>query len=377
MSETIATRPGDAPEPGERPARKGGPRAVPADALHAASAVVGVLIMALGALGLGMSYLAVSDYFRPSFGVWSWCVPIGTDIAIVAFSAGAILFALYGIPIRWIRVVPWSLTAATVWFNAADAHTWPERGAHALMPALWVLAVEVCDTAIRYRMDLVDGTRMDRIRRSRWLLAPISTARLWRRMVLWEENSYTVAIGREHERGASVALLRQWYGRGWRVAGRAPRAERLAVRLQGVTAEPVAELLERSKAGVLAAAAAVRRPAPQAPQAPPEAPAIEPAAAAGPVVYPAAERIVLGPRTPFTAQLARFWPEVKALPCEEPGADAENDGENGENATLDQAAEARRLRVEEGLSYSKIARRMGHGKSWAHGAVKKANGHVV
>lgn len=70
---------------------------------------------------------------------------------------------------------------------------------------------------------------MDGIRRSRWLLAPLPTFALWRRMVLWEVRSYPDALARERERILAKTSLQDRYGRMWRF--KATRRERALYRL--------------------------------------------------------------------------------------------------------------------------------------------------
>ncbi|HEX4813518.1 MAG TPA: hypothetical protein VFV66_12290, partial [Nonomuraea sp.] len=66
-------------------------------------------------------------------------------------------------------------------------------------------------------------------RRSRWLLAPLPTFALWRRMVLWEIRSYPDALGRERDRILAKTDLQDRYGRLWQF--KAPRRERALYRL--------------------------------------------------------------------------------------------------------------------------------------------------
>ena len=46
------------------------------------------------------------------------------------------------------------------------------------------------------------------MRWSRWVLAPLSTLRLWRRMVLWETRSYSEALRRERDRVLALPSFR-------------------------------------------------------------------------------------------------------------------------------------------------------------------------
>jgi len=95
------------------------------------------------------------------------------DLGIAVFSALDIVLARLDLRPRWVRLVPWTLTAATVYLNVHRAAHRFRPGRHAVFPALWVIAVEVAAHVVRIRGRLAAGTAMDRIRPSRWLLAPV------------------------------------------------------------------------------------------------------------------------------------------------------------------------------------------------------------
>lgn len=209
------------------------------------TAVVAVLVAVLGLLGFVNSFAGVQAAARPSFGWLAFTVPIGIDVGIAVFSALDITLSRLDMRIRWLRLVPWALTAVTVYLNVADQTDAFGRVAHAVLPCLWVLAVEVAAHVIRVRAQLVANTRMDTIRRSRWVLAPWPTWKLWRRMVLWEIRSYPDALARERDRLLALTDLQDRYGRiAWR--WKAPRRERALYRLgelapvAGVPALPAA-----------------------------------------------------------------------------------------------------------------------------------------
>jgi hypothetical protein len=204
-----------------RPLTRGERRAV---------SVTGALAAVLGLIGFANSFRAVADAARASFGEVAVTVPIGVDLGIAVFSALDIVLARLDLRPRWVRLVPWSLTAATVYLNVTGQHTGFARVAHAVFPALWVIAVEVAAHVVRIRAGLAAGTAMDSIRPSRWLLAPVPTARLMRRMVLWEIRSYPDALRRERDRLLALTELQDTYGRiAWR--WRAPRRTRALYRL--------------------------------------------------------------------------------------------------------------------------------------------------
>ncbi|MDL4777596.1 DUF2637 domain-containing protein [Actinomadura xylanilytica] len=204
---------------------------------------------ALGLLGFVNSFARVADAARSSFGWFAFTVPIGIDVGIAVFSALDIVLARLDMRIRWLRLVPWSLTGATVYLNIAGEHSAFGIVAHAMLPTLWIGAVEVAAHVVRTRAGLAAGTRLDSIRLSRWLLSPASTVRLWRRMVLWETRSYPSALMRERDRVLSLTDLKDTYGAvAWR--WRAPRRTKALYKLGELV--PVADL--PAAPGVLTAA---------------------------------------------------------------------------------------------------------------------------
>ncbi|MEU8481042.1 DUF2637 domain-containing protein, partial [Streptomyces hygroscopicus] len=64
--------------------------------------------------------------------------------------------------------------------------------------------------------DITADRHMESVRIARWLLAPVPTFRLWRRMKLWELRSYEEVIRLEQDRLVYQARLRARYGRSWR-----------------------------------------------------------------------------------------------------------------------------------------------------------------
>ncbi|MFC9971835.1 DUF2637 domain-containing protein [Spirillospora sp. NPDC127200] len=195
-----------------------------------AVATVAALVAVLGLLGFVNSFAAVAEAARPSFGWFAWTVPLGIDLGIAIFAALDIVLGRLDMRLRWLRLIPWTLTAATVYLNVADETSAFGRVAHAVLPCLWVLAVEIGAHVVRVRAGIESGTRMDRIRTSRWLLSPLRTAALWRRMVLWEIRSYRDALDRERSRLLTLTELQDAYGAvAWRWS--APRRVRTLYRL--------------------------------------------------------------------------------------------------------------------------------------------------
>ncbi|SEG90977.1 Protein of unknown function [Thermomonospora echinospora] len=199
--------------------------------------VVAALVGALGLLGFINSFAAVMRAAEPSFGRLAWTVPVGIDLGIAIFAALDIVLARLDMRVRWLRFIVWALTAATVYLNVAGEDTVFGQVAHALLPCLWVAAVEIAAHVVKVRAGIAAGTRMDRIRASRWLLAPVRTAALWRRMVLWEVRSYPTALDRERARLLVLTDLQDNYGAvAWR--WKAPRRVRALYRLGELAPAP-------------------------------------------------------------------------------------------------------------------------------------------
>ncbi|MEU8975643.1 DUF2637 domain-containing protein, partial [Streptomyces monashensis] len=106
---------------------------------------------------------------------------------------------------------------ATIAFNGAAA--WPDPlgvGMHAVIPILFVVAVEAARHAVGRIADITADKHMEGVRITRWLLSPVPTFLLWRRMKLWELRSYDQVIKLEQERLVYQASLRSRFGRAWR-----------------------------------------------------------------------------------------------------------------------------------------------------------------
>ncbi|GHG97375.1 DUF2637 domain-containing protein [Streptomyces lanatus] len=201
----------------------------------------------VGALGLIASFDAVSEAAaRWGFGE-PWMLPVGIDVAIPVFTVANLLLIRMDMALAWVRFVPWVLTLVTCGLNVAAGQGMWAKVAHGTMPLLWVVFSEIGAHIYAVRIGAVTGRRMEKIRFSRWVLAPLSTFALWRRMTLWEVTSYAVALERERERQLARADLRERYGRNWR--RETPRRERVLLRMgdlapaaeQETSAEPVVQ----------------------------------------------------------------------------------------------------------------------------------------
>jgi hypothetical protein len=185
---------------------------------------------AVGALGLISSFDAVSaaaagwDFASP------WMLPVGIDMAIPVFTVANLVLIRLDMAWAWVRFVPWALTLVTCWLNVAAGQSLSAKVAHGTMPLLWVVFSEIAAHIYAVRIGAATGRRMEKIRVSRWLLAPLSTFALWRRMTLWEVTSYRAALACERERLLARADLHERYGVvAWRWKAR--RRERVMLRM--------------------------------------------------------------------------------------------------------------------------------------------------
>ncbi|WP_344580769.1 DUF2637 domain-containing protein [Streptomyces lunalinharesii] len=256
-----------------------------------------VLIAAIGFTGSYAAVRALAE--KKGFGAFAVVFPIGIDAGIVVLLALDLLLTWIRIPFPLLRQTAWLLTTATIAFNGAAA--WPDAlgvGMHAVIPVLFVVAVEAARHAVGRMADLTADKHMEGVRLVRWLLAFPSTFRLWRRMKLWELRSYDQVIRLEQDRLVYQARLRARYGRNWR--RRAPVESLMPLRL----ARYGVPLAETAPAGL--AAAGIDQPADAA-----RSRALSPAPAhPGPEALPAATDTRPAPTPPR--------PETEPQPEQQP-----------------------------------------------------------
>ncbi|MFI6083338.1 DUF2637 domain-containing protein [Streptomyces sp. NPDC051217] len=178
--------------------------------------VAGAVLIA--AIGFAGSYAAVRELAeQKGFGNFSIVFPIGIDAGICVLLALDLLLTWLRIPFPLLRQTAWLLTAATIAFNGAAA--WPDPlgvGMHAVIPILFVVSVEAARHAVGRIADITADKHMEGVRLTRWLLSPVPTFKLWRRMKLWEIRSYADIIQLEQDRLIYQARLQARYGRNWR-----------------------------------------------------------------------------------------------------------------------------------------------------------------
>ncbi|MGA5823369.1 DUF2637 domain-containing protein [Kitasatospora sp. NPDC094028] len=172
----------------------------------------------ISGIGFAGSYNAVRELAeKKGFGAFSYAFPIGVDAGIVVLLALDLVLTWLRIPFPMLRQTAWLLTVATIAFNAAASWGDPlGMGMHAVIPVLFVVVVEASRHAVGRIAAITADRHMESVRVMRWILSPVPTFRLWRRMKLWELRSYDEVIRLEQNRLVYRAQLRFRYGRGWR-----------------------------------------------------------------------------------------------------------------------------------------------------------------
>ncbi|MFD3779811.1 DUF2637 domain-containing protein [Streptomyces sp. NPDC058612] len=252
--------------------------------------VFGAVVIA--GIGFAGSYSAVRTLaLQKGFGSFSLVFPIGIDAGICVLLALDLLLTWMRIPFPLLRQTAWLLTAATIAFNGAAS--WPDPlgvGMHAVIPILFVVTVEAARHAVGRIADITADRHMEGVRITRWVLSPIPTFKLWRRMKLWELRSYEQAVAMEQDRLIYQARLQARYGRSWR--RKAPVEVLMPLRLVRIGV-PLAQTAPEglAAAGIEPLLPRVEHPAPAGAALPPAAaPALPAADDPQPDEYAAAER---------------------------------------------------------------------------------------
>ncbi|MFD9685161.1 DUF2637 domain-containing protein [Kitasatospora sp. NPDC059088] len=171
----------------------------------------------VGGIGFAMSYDTLA---RVALG-WGFSedlaplFPVGVDASIVAFLALDLYMIRKGTPWPMLRLAAHAMTGATIWFNASSQGSIradPVRAAsHGVMPVLFVLGVEAARRLIVHKAKLEAGTVTDTVPLKRWLLSPVKTPIMFRRMHLAGVTSYPEMVRREQDLLAYELWLKRKY----------------------------------------------------------------------------------------------------------------------------------------------------------------------
>ena len=131
--------------------------------------------------------------------------PVGIDVGILALIAEGLWLIREGRSDFVPRTLAWLLTGVTIYINVHGARPGDRvgEGLHAVMPALWVICLEL----VRRRR-VTATARADGIPAGRWVAAPWPTLTLWLRMRRDGITSYPLALELEQARWFARDLIR-------------------------------------------------------------------------------------------------------------------------------------------------------------------------
>lgn len=229
VPDAVSVVPDTAPAvPDAAPAVPGAASERSGRALSAVAIVGGAILAGIGFTG---SYNALRDLaFKHGLGTFSYAFPVGIDAGIVVLYVLDLYLIRRRSPWPLLRSLAHLLTVATIVFNAASADGPASAdpigtAMHAVIPVMFVASVEAARRLVVRVSDFEDGRDSQGIPLTRWALSPAPTYALWRRMKLWDKQSYQEVVALEQERTVYKAMLQRRYGRRWK--RRAPKDEML------------------------------------------------------------------------------------------------------------------------------------------------------
>ncbi|MFM9499902.1 DUF2637 domain-containing protein [Streptomyces galilaeus] len=218
--------------------------------MRALAIVAGTGGAILAAIGFTGSYNTLRHLAEAKgFGQFSYAFPIGIDAGILVLLAMDLYLTRKRASLPVLRWLAHGLTAATVAFNAA-APDGPlsadplAASMHGVIPVLFIAAVEAARHYIGRMAALIAGQDLGSPPLSRWLLAPLPTWLIFRRMKLWS-LPYDDVVSRLKGITIYRQLLKKRYGRSWR--RKTPADELLPIKMArfGLTVDEALEIPAR------------------------------------------------------------------------------------------------------------------------------------
>jgi hypothetical protein len=168
-----------------------------------------ILAGSIAGIGMAASFHTVSLEMTPGFGrAWAWTVPATIDLAVASFSLLEVVLVRLSMPHLLARLAVYAATAATVYLNVrvANGHGHAQQLAHAAMPAIWVIYIELLRGAAKFIAVRERGS--GRHSPGQWILAPRTTFTDWRQGVLEPAAGHGGQSGRGHNTANSRLLGR-------------------------------------------------------------------------------------------------------------------------------------------------------------------------
>lgn len=175
-----------------------------------------------------LSYRTLIHWATPAYGPFSPLFAAIVDVGMVVFALATLYKVLRRHSKLGVRLATHLLAGLSILYNALAGAGVESIMQHATPPLVLMISVETVIGILHRRQQEV-APDLDRIRPARWLLAPISTAAIRRRMVLWEVPSYRAAMEIDRERIARKIRLKREYNAVWWFA--VPRDARIQLKL--------------------------------------------------------------------------------------------------------------------------------------------------
>ncbi len=315
----------------------------------------------IAGIGFAVSFQTIAGLARAQhMPGWSVLYPLLIDVFFLGVIVEARKAADDGRSDLAPRLVAWLLAGFTVYVNAhgSPARDWLGIALHVAAPAAWITFLELT----RWRKLRRSASRRERIPLARWLLSPVTSAGMYRRMVLHNVTSYPVALAREEARMLALDLAAAAFGARWRRdapvilrhqlrAGTLPDdvarlCDTAGSGLSVALTVPVEEWVTKAQRDRAAAVARVRRETraiEQAPDAPPAAPVTAPSGA--PAKVAAARQNAV---TANAAKRAKAERLLRANPAMSRAEVVKRSGVSERTADRIRAALPRQLHVAEG-----------------------------
>jgi len=206
---------------------------------------------ALAGIGFTGSYKALRDLgLDRDWGTFAYVFPVGVDAGIVVLYALDLFLIRRHTPWPMLRTLAHLLTVATIAFNTASGDksiTADPIGAgmHAVIPIMFVAAVEAVRRLIMKAADIEAGRDSHGVPAFRWILSPARTWALFRQMKLWDLTSYKEAVARQQALTVYRVMLERKYGS----VRKAPSDARLPLTMArfGLTVDEALELPQQAR----------------------------------------------------------------------------------------------------------------------------------
>ena len=169
---------------------------------------VGIILVVISAIAFGISFDSVMIAARPVFGDAAWAIPLLLDATLAVLTAAGLVLELNGLRARLPQYFARVLIAVTVYANVEPAHGLFPRIMHGAPPVTWAVLVLIAERTVRKLASLTAENKIEGIRRSLWLLRPVATLRIWRRMRIHQLPTYLEGLDRDAARAAVVGRMR-------------------------------------------------------------------------------------------------------------------------------------------------------------------------